>query len=312
MTNYRKYAFAWMMIPLLAVLLTGCSVSKVSEATIRDSVTADMRTFQLADFGQTNQAAHTLGIDKITIESISEENGGQVVYAQILMSDQDLSAEAYYKMLFRKNGGEWRLDDYQEYKPGSVKVLARPDEAAVRAWYQEKYGPLDLVSRQENGESTIFRYRYQDPHQYVTITGEVEITVEAARQGRTLIWTVPNEKQLSKNCQWKAEESWCEYPSSTPETYGKNTFFTDSRYVYTVKKENGEYIYTVDRYKCKPGEKEVYDKSHSGTAKVYEDTDNPYLSCYNEYTFCSLEIHMDQIIVQGPGVYDQNIYPAGQ
>lgn len=313
MANHRQYALLFMILLLLTVLLAGCSSgSKVSEATIRDSVTADMKTFQLEDFAQTNQVSHTLGIDKITIESSSEENGGQLVYAQVMMSDKDLSAELYYKMLFRKNGNEWRLDEYQEYKPSLVKILAKPKENAVRAYYQDKYGSLDLVSQQESGESYIFHYRYQDLHQYLSITGEIEITVEIAKEGRRVFWTSYKENQLSKNYQWNAEGCWCQYIHSTPETYGKNAFFSDTRYVYTVKKDNGEYRYTIDRYICKSSEKEVYDGSYSGTAKIYEERKDPYISCFNEYTYCSLEIHADRIFVEGVGVYYPDIYPVGQ
>jgi len=302
-----RYISIIVVMFLVCVLLSGCSSgNKISESIVKNSLTNDLRTFTYADFAESG-TDRVLNVDKVTIEGQDEENGGQTVYAEIRMSDDLISAKVYYKLLYRKSSEGWRLDRASEYKNGEMEVRAEPTEAKVRAYYQEKYGDLELIEKRQDQGKYIYRYQYVDKHKYVTIRGTIEATAELGKAGREASW-YSEVTETGKDTEWYVEGKWNYYFSSTPETYGKNEWFSDSRYEYTIRKENGQYVYTIDRYTCKPGGTEKYDKSKTGTATINTDK-NPEFICYNEFAATSLCFTMDDVRQKGLGVNDP-IYPV--
>ena len=296
-----------MALTLVLLMLTGCSSeSKITESVVKGSLTEDLRSYSYADFAETGKI-HVLNVDKVNIESQAEENGGQAVYAEVLMSDDIFSAKAYYKLLYRKGSDGWRLDQTSEYKTGEFDVKAEPSEDKVRTYYQKEYGDLKLLESKKDDGKYIYRYQYLDEHTYLTIRGTIEVAVALGKAQKEAKW-YSDATEAEKDTEWNVEGKWCYYFSCTPETYGKSTLFSDSRYEYTIRKENGQYVFTVDRYKCEPGEKEKFDKSKEGVAKIY-DGKNPELSCYNEFTSTSLSFSMDDVRQTGLGVNDA-VYPV--
>ncbi len=291
---------------LFCLLLSGCSsVSAITENVVKESMTNDLRSFSYADFAEIGET-HVLSVEKIHIESQADENGGKMVYTEVQMSDDVLAAKAYYKLLYRKGADGWRLDQADEYRACEFEVKAEPSEEKIRAYYQKKYGNLKLVeSRKEKGKF-IYRYQYLDEHTYLTSQGTIEVAVELGKVEKEAKW-YSNVTESDQSTEWNVEGKWCYYFSCKPETYGKSSFFSDSRYVYTIRKENGEYLFTVDRYRCEPGETEKLDKSKSGIAKIY-DGDKPELYCYNEFTFTNLTFSADDVRQTGTGVNDP-VYP---
>ena len=304
---FVKHFYALLAICLTCFILTGCSSGgKITESIIKDSLTDDLRSYSYADFAEVGKI-HVLNVDKVSIESQTEENGGQAVYAEVLMSDDVFSAKAYYKLLYRKGSDGWRLDQASEYKASEFDVKAEPSEDKVRAYYQEKYGDLKLLESKKDDGKYIYHYQYLDEHTYLTIRGTIEVIVAPGKAQKEAKW-YSDATESERDTEWNVEGKWCYYFSCTPETYGKSTLFSDSRYEYTIRKENGQFVFTVDRYKCEPGETEKFDKSKEGTAKIY-DGKSPELSCYNEFTSTSLIFSMDDVRQAGLGVNDA-VYPV--
>lgn len=304
---FVKHFYALLAICLTCFILTGCSSGgKITESIIKDSLTDDLRSYSYADFAEVGKI-HVLNVDKVSIESQTEENGGQAVYAEVLMSDDVFSAKAYYKLLYRKGTDGWRLDQTSEYKASEFDVNAEPSEDKVRAYYQEKYGDLKLLESKKDDGKYIYHYQYLDEHTYLTIRGTIEVVVAPGKAQKEAKW-YSDATESERDTEWNVEGKWCYYFGCTPETYGKSTLFSDSRYEYTIRKENGQFVFTVDRYKCEPGETEKFDKSKEGTAKIY-DGKSPELSCYNEFTSTSLIFSMDDVRQAGLGVNDA-VYPV--
>ena len=293
------------ILSILCFVLAGCSSkdSGITEDVIKNSATDDMRSFSYRDFAQQPEV-HLLNVDKVVIESQEQGEGGQIVYANLMMSDETLSVSAFYKLLYRKAEQNWRLDQATSYKAAEITMSVKPTEANIRSYYQEKYGSLELSKQKESNGMLVYRYTYEDIHTYLTARGELEITVEPFYSGREAGWTTFKEEETGKQITWNVEGQWCYYFSCKPETYGKSDFFSDSRYVYTISKENDQFVYTIDRYKCEPGEQEKLDKSTRGVAKISEGK-NPSLECYNDYTFTTLSFTKDQVSQIGLGVNDK-------
>ena len=241
----------------------------------------------------------------MTIESQQQEDGGRSVYANIVMSDALITANTYYKLLYRNSEKGWRLDKISEYREPEIEVRAKPSEDCVREYYQEKYGNLALHDYTESEGKHIYHFQYEDVHSFLTIQGTLEIVVGSVKAGKQISWTTFQEADTGRNLEWNnVEGQWCYYFSCKPETYGKSDFFSDSRYVYTIRENGGQFDYTIDRYKCEPGGSEQLNKSTRGTAEI-SDGKNPMLTCYNEFTSTSLCFSMDEVSQQGLGVYDK-------
>lgn len=233
---FVKHFYALLAICLTCFILTGCSSGgKITESIIKDSLTDDLRSYSYADFAEVGKI-HVLNVDKVSIESQTEENGGQAVYAEVLMSDDVFSAKAYYKLLYRKGTDGWRLDQTSEYKASEFDVNAEPSEDKVRAYYQEKYGDLKLLESKKDDGKYIYHYQYLDEHTYLTIRGTIEVVVAPGKAQKEAKW-YSDATESERDTEWNVEGKWCYYFGCTPETYGKSTLFSDSRYEYTIRKE---------------------------------------------------------------------------
>lgn len=233
------------------------------------------------------QKEHKCNIDSFDVEKRDKADKYETAYCKIEMSDEYIAKTVYLKMNLVKTNNGWKVDSYDTYKKGSMKILDKQKvgEGAANEFAKDKIltnPQCNFISDEEMEVS----YTPSIEHKFLKISGQVKVTFIYSNEGGIDSKDSDYYRWVAKDYDidysdisysWEIAGNW---KADVESYHWKLNFTKNTGTNYTIHGSDGEFyedtfdedlLFDDDDPHKIPLEKEEYDEFKEGITIEYPD-----------------------------------------